>query len=283
VTTVIGVVTMAIGLAYVGLGTISATEVLLLRRRRGVSRFGVGFTLMAASCGPHHVLHGWHALSGHDGGTLMGVATVVGLPSGLIFVALRIEALAGGRGDRFVSGTPRWLYALPLGFLLTTGALLDRAVGAAFADAPAAASAHAAHAAQASLAVPTAAAEVAGFDPTSLVFGSNLFVAVTYGLVGWMLLRTQVRRRPDAGGWSVSGLSLAGVFPTCALMHLVYAFTAVGHPHTTFFDVLGVPASVYFLWVVRSIHREAIVDWNRRPIVGRAGVPNRPSPWGARV
>lgn len=263
-TYVFGFATIAIGLAYLGLGTLSAVELIVLRKERGFSRFAVGFTLMAASCGPHHLAHGWHILSGMDHNALVAVSTVVGLPCGLIFVGLRLEAMIGGRGDRFVSGSPWWITVAPLTFLVVVGALGSRGLGSG---------AHVGH----------DRGSGGSFDPTSLVFLTNLFVTVTYGLVGGFLLRTQVRRRQTSGGWSLSGLSLAGVFPTCALMHLVYALTARGNSHTLFFDLLGVPASIYFLAVVRGLYRDSIVDWNRRPLVGRAGTPSRPSPWQAKV
>jgi hypothetical protein len=35
------------------------------------------------------------------------------------------------------------------------------------------------------------------------------------------------------------------------------------------------------LWVVRSLHRNSLRDWNRRPLVGRAFRQSRPSPWAA--
>jgi hypothetical protein len=120
-------------------------------------------------------------------------------------------------------------------------------------------------------------------DVISGVFITNVFVAVAYALVGWFLFRTQVRRRPVAGGWSLSGLALAGIFPTCALMHLMYAMTSQGGWHSAPFDLLGVPSAVYFLWVVHRLYRESLIDWNRRPLVGDRGMPSRPSPWDARV
>jgi hypothetical protein len=45
------------------------------------------------------------------------------------------------------------------------------------------------------------------------------------------------------------------------------------------FDLLGVPASIYFLWIVSRVQRDTLVDWNRRPLVGVAGTPERSSPW----
>lgn len=280
-TTAIGLATMAIGLAYLGLGALSASEVLVLRRERGISRFGVGFALMAASCGPHHLIHGWHILSGMDANALVTVSTLVGLPSGVVFVWLRIEAMRGGRGDRFISRSPWFITAVPLLFLLTAGALIDR--GLAGARSGGVTTPELAHGLAHDVTHGAHGSATTAFDPTSVVFLTNAFVSVTYALVGVALLQTQVRRRPSSGGWSVSGLALAGIFPTCALMHLMYALSARGSAHTLFFDLLGVPASVYFLTVVRRIHRESIVDWNRRPAIGRVAAPGRPSPWEART
>lgn len=61
---VIGLANVGIGLAYAGLGLLSAWETISLRKYRGWSRFGIGFSMMAASCGPHHLVHGWHVLQG---------------------------------------------------------------------------------------------------------------------------------------------------------------------------------------------------------------------------
>ena len=47
------------------------------------------------------------------------------------------------------------------------------------------------------------------------------------------------------------------------------------------FDMIGVPASVYFLWVVKQLHNDFLTDWNRRPLVGTAAAPARHSPWSA--
>ena len=47
--------------------------------------------------------------------TLFNVRTAVvaGLPAGAIWLLLRVEALRGGRGDRFIPNTPAWVAALP--------------------------------------------------------------------------------------------------------------------------------------------------------------------------
>jgi hypothetical protein len=96
----------------------------------------------------------------------------------------------------------------------------------------------------------------------------NLLLMALYCLIGWYLLRTQLRNRAPLGGWSVSGLSLTAVFPTCALMHaawMLYALTGRYElePHGMTIDWLAVPAAFYFLWVVRSLYVGAAVgSWN---------------------
>ena len=70
---------------------------------------------------------------------------------------------------------------------------------------------------------------------------SNLVLLVTYSMVGWFLARTQVARRPLRGGWSVSGISLAAIFPTCALAHVVSALVSPGDVHTLLVDGYQIP------------------------------------------
>ena len=248
---VIGAVSVALGLAYIALGVLGVFEVMQDYRVLGVSRFGLGFAIMASSCGPHHMIHALHAFEGKDVSGTVAVATLMGLPAGLGFVTLRLEAMFGGRGDRFISGTPRWLAAIPVSFLIVVGLLVD----------------HAAFSSSRPL------------DVWSPAFLPNLFVVVTYSLVGWCLIRTQIRRRPELGGWSLSGVALAAIFPTCAAMHLTYAFAARGDLHSAVFDIWGIPASLYFLWVVRRLYQQSIVDWNRRPIIGDSRPAARRSPW----
>jgi hypothetical protein len=72
------------------------------------------------------------------------------------------------------------------------------------------------------------------------------------------------------GGWSVSGLSLSIIFPTCALMHAVWAVYAVAgryrqDVHGLTIDWLSVPAGIYFLFVVRRLYQDSLRDWNDGP------------------
>ena len=269
---VIGFGNLAIGLAYIGLGTLGAWETISLHRYRGWSRFGIGFSLMAASCGPHHLVHGWHVLQGETVSWPMFAATLIGLPSGLIFVMLRLEAMWGGQGERTIIASPDRVAMLAGAFTLVAGGLAAGAVAQ-----PGAEALWQVVCTSAGLAT-RAPAMASGIDFTSITFAANLFVTVTYGMVGWYLADSQVRRYLANGAWSLSGIALTGVFFTCAQMHLIDATTR-GDNVMLIFDLIGIPVSVYFLWVVKLVYNDSVTDWNRRPLVGAAAAPDRPSPW----
>ena len=99
---------------------------------------------------------------------------------------------------------------------------------------------------------------------------ANVILVGLYMMIGWFVLRTQLANRQPMGGWSVSGLSLPVIFPTCALMHAVWAVYAVAgryqqEGHGLLIDWLSVPAAVYFLAVVRRLYRDSLRDWHDRP------------------
>lgn len=269
---VIGISNLAIGLAYVGLGLLSAWETISLHRYRGWSRFGIGFSLMAASCGPHHLVHGWDALQGAPVSWPMFAATLVGLPAGLTFVLLRFEAMLGGRGERWFSIASQRVVLIIGAYVLAAGGLAAWSLvqpGADFVFQVICSSAGLGEA---------AVDPDRRFDVAALTLLGNVFVAIAYSMVGWYLADTQVRRRVNSGAWSLSGVALAGVFFTCAQMHFIEA-AARGSRTMLLFDLIGIPASVYFLWIVRQVHSDSVRDWNRRPLVGAAAIPARPSPW----
>ncbi|HVF19639.1 MAG TPA: hypothetical protein VNA14_05300 [Mycobacteriales bacterium] len=241
-TVALGVLSLVLGTVYVGYGVITIVDLRRGWSEQGLSHFGLAWVCMAFTCGPHHLEHGLHLLlADRAGGGLELLAVAVGAPAGIIWFLLRVEATVGGRGDRFVSGTPAWLRALPW-------------ISAGY-----------------------AVLMVGGLGATAVVRGvtwrstlaPNLLLVVLYGLIGWYLLRTQLHNRGPLGGWSVSGLSLTAVFPTCAVMHgawVVYALTGRYElePHGMIIDWLAVPAAFYFLWVVRSLHMGAggVGGWN---------------------
>jgi hypothetical protein len=128
---VIGVSNLLIGVAYAGLGLLSAWETISLHRYRGWSRFGLGFSMMAASCGPHHLVHG--VLQGESVSWLMFAATMIRLPAGLAFVLLRFETVWGGQGERWVAVSSERAVLLVGAFTI----MLERAKRASHIDPPA--------------------------------------------------------------------------------------------------------------------------------------------------
>jgi hypothetical protein len=249
-TAVAAILSLALGCAYTGLGIITAYELTRHTGSRGFSYFGAGFLLMAATCGPHHLVHAFHLIGGEQASAPYVASLAIGTPSGVVFILLRVEAAFGGRGDRLIAGTPLALAAWPVIMLTAVGGDLFEAIEYA---------------------------EHHGFNLSGVA--PNLVLFVNYMLVGIFTARTQMARRPVLGGWSLSGVAMAGVFTTCAVTHLVAGLTTVPNVHSLALDNLGVPASLFFLYVVYRLHRQSLRDWNRAPLVGRAAPLGRRSPW----
>ncbi|MEX0874281.1 MAG: hypothetical protein WD646_10150 [Actinomycetota bacterium] len=235
-----GLLNVVLGLAYTTYGLITIVDLKRGWKTMGFSHFGAAWIAMAFTCGPHHLVHGTHLLfEGRMAGPLDLVAVAVGLPAGVVFLSLRAEATLGGRGDRFISGSPLWLRSLPT--LAATYITI--------------------------LVVAVLRMSTYGL-PDKVT--PNIALIVLYFMIGYFLLRTQLRNRGVTQGWSASGVALTVVFPTCGLMHGVfalYAATGLYHDvdwHGLTIDWLAVPAAVYFLWVVRSLYRRSIRDWNRK-------------------
>jgi len=241
----VALLNILLGSVYTSYGVLTLVDLHRERDQRGFSHFGLAWIAMAFTCGPHHLDHGLHvAVAGRPGGPLDLFAVLVGLPAGVIWFLLRIEALTGGRGDRFLPGTPRRVAILPV----LAGAYLAIYLAA----------------------VAFVLRRGGDFEPKLV---PNVLLLGLYGVIGFYLLRTQVANRSVLGGWSLSGLSLTVVFPTCGLMHAVSVlYASAGRydvdVHGLTIDWLAVPAAVYFLWVVRALHHGAFHDWNR----GAAGV-----------
>lgn len=230
-----------LGVIYTCYGLMTIIDLKRGWKTRGFSHFGAAWVAMAFTCGPHHLEHGLHVFARGSGGGPMDLVTVlVGFPAGAIWFLLRVEALTGGRGDRFIRDTPRWLVIAPY----FAGLYLAVAVGAGV----------------------LLLVDGSRFTPRMT---PNVLLLGMYALIGYYLLRTQIANRPAAGGWSVSGLSLAVVFPTCGLMHVFYAVYAVTgrydvEPIGLGIDWLAVPAAIYFVWVVRALYLGTLNDWNER-------------------
>ena len=242
----VAAVNLVLGAAYCGYGVMTALEMRRDRRSFGFSHFGAAWIAMAFTCGPHHLIHGVHvALEGRPGGPLDLVAVVVGLPAGVVWLSLRVEAFLDGPGDRFIPGTPGWVRLLPAGAAAYVAGLVAAAVVVA-----------------------------GGAHAVTWLTLANLLLVVIYLEIGRIVLRTQLANRPGMRGWSLSGLCLAVIFPTCALMHAVwiaYASAGVYHDdvHGLVNDWLSVPAGLYFLWVVRRLYRDSLHDWNEGPAAAK--------------
>ena len=250
---VAGLLALLTGLSYTGLGLITGYELARHSGQRGFSHFGAAFTVMAMTCGPHHLVHSVHLLfEGERATPELTLALALGAVPGVAFILLRVEALLGGRGDRFVHGNPTALLAAPWVWTFLSGGLLAEAADRSLRE----------HAA------------LLGVLP-------NLVLFVNYVVVGVLVRRTQIARRPLLGGWSLSGVAMAGVFPSCGVAHLAAGLTVPPDVHMLLFDLPGVPASLFFLWVVSRVHADSLADWNRRPLVGRAAATSRRSPWAA--
>ncbi|MEY2517647.1 MAG: hypothetical protein QOJ89_5005 [bacterium] len=246
---------IALGLVYFQIGAMTAIEMRRNWREMGWSRAGLAFVAITLTCGPHHFVHGIHvAFEGRYAGGLDLVATVIGVPAGLAWFLLRVEAFRGGRGDRFISGSPWWILALPTAFAVYVTVVVMTMIGAG--------------------SVAARGLEMA--IPNILLIG-------VYGMICFYLTRTQLHNRRPLGGWSVSGLSLALIFATCAVMHAVfgvYTLRGIYPPdaHHVVVDWLGVPAGLYFLHVVRSLYRGDATDWNRARAGRQASHAPRPQP-----
>jgi hypothetical protein len=235
----VGGVNIALGLGYLVLAVLVALELQRQWRVPGVWQFGAALTAIAFTCGPHHLAHGIHVGFEHQlAGRLDLVTVLVGMPPAAVFVWLRLEAMTGRRGDRFIAGTPGWLQAVPL------------AAGAYFA-----------------IVVWVGVGMMRRSPGLTLDGLLSLASGVVFAWVAFVLVRTQVRNRAEIGGWSLSGLGLVGLFGTCTVMHVAVAMEATAQVrsldiHLVTVDGLGVLAALWFLAVVRGMTRNAGQQWD---------------------
>ncbi len=235
----VAVINLVVGAVYGSLGMLIVVDLKLGWHLFGFSRFGGGLAAVAFTCGAHHLVQGQHvAFEGHDPGALDLVSVLVGLPFGLTWLWLRLEALAGGVGDRIIRGNPGWLLAMPTVAAVYVTALVAAAI--------------------------VVLQGPVGF-PAALVV--QVLLVLVYARIGSMLLRTQLVLRSESGGWSLSGCTMSALFLTCSVMHAVLVLYGVDgrqvtDAHELVVAFLGVPAGLYFLSVVRNLVREEISDWN---------------------
>lgn len=245
--TAVAALNVVLGLVYLQYGTMTMLDMRRNWKSMGFSHFGAAWIAMAFTCGPHHVEHGLHIFAaGRAGGVLDLVAVAVGFPAGVAWFLLRVEAFRGGQGDRFIAGSPGWVLALPTLAGVYVTALVAAGLG------------------------------FDGYAAERLILAfPNVLLVGLYCMIGYYLVRTQLANRRPLGGWSASGLALAIIFPTCAVMHGVFALyvltnTYDADPHGLVIDCLSVPAAAYFVYVVQALYSGKFRDWNRGPRVATA-------------
>ena len=229
---------IVLGAAYLGLGAIVLLDLYRSRAEQGVWQMGGALAALCFTCGPHHVVHGFHVgFEHHPAGRLDLVTVAVGLPPGLLFVWLRAEALTGGPGDRLVRGTPGWVQALPVATGAYVAAVLVAGTGMLM--------------------------KAEGLSLEGLVGGA---IFALFAAIAAVLVRTQLRNRSTLEGWSLSGLGLSAVFLTCATMHAAVAMeTTAGvrslDVHMVAVDAGAIVAAGWVLQVVQSLTRAARDEW----------------------
>ena len=237
----VGTLNFVLGAVYLQYGTMTMIEMKRNWSRMGFSHFGAAWIAMAFTCGPHHLAHGEHMLfHGQPGGALDLAGGGGGLPRRRDLVP------AAGRG---VPRRPRrpLHQRHPAGSWPPCPSMAGMYVGA----------------------IIVAHGQALDRRPTRLpTCVPSMLLVVLYLVIGYYLTRTQLANRRPLGGWSLSGLSLAIVFPTCAAMHAVFAaYTLSGlYPldiHTLVIDCWRCPRRIYFVWVVQALYRGTFRDWNR--------------------
>lgn len=233
---------IALGLVYVAYAFMTMADIRRNRASRGGSHLAYGFVAIMLTCGPHHLDHALHLLTGNEvPGWLDLLVVATGLPTGMVWFALRVEALRGGPGDRHLQSP------VVMDVLRTVTAVAFVLVAAA----------------------------VLAFDVEAPGWGGllvswrmlpNALLVVLYLVIGAILLRTQLRRHRVQGTWSLSGLGITGVFPTCAAMHAVWlGYVASGRyepeVHLLVIDTLAVPAALYFIAVAWLLSEGFLPDW----------------------
>lgn len=249
-TAVAGVAAVGVGGVFLLLGGLTLRDLVRFRGSRRSLQFGIAFGLVALTLAAHSVVLGLGALAGTTAvDPLIAVTLLAGLAPGIVFLALRFEAGGGGRGERSIRGTPRGLRTAAWVGAIAAGAILAEA------------------------------ADAAASGGVSWLALPAIVLAAAYATVGVLVFNTQVRRRAATGGWSLSGLSLAGVFLTAGLMEAAGAATSGSDPAPLAYDVAGVPAAVLLLWTTWRICRSARSDWTGRPAIRVDAPTPRSSPW----
>jgi hypothetical protein len=240
--------------AWAFLAAAAAGSLVRARARRDARALGSAFLLVALTAAPLHGLAGltlWH-----DGGPLplaQAISQLLALVPLAIFTGLRVEALTGGRAERIIRGLPAWFAAVPALAAFIGGAAAWEAIGHVHAS---------------------------GAVPADRWMVGAAMLAMG-GVVGILVVRAQEAGRRERGGWSLSGLAFASVFPA---MGYAAAMDAVLQPRAgvaLLAQAAALPACALLLLVARRLHARGLRRSQQRPLVGPAARAARRSPWEA--
>lgn len=216
------------GTAYlVGVGGFSLVSVLRNRRQGVTDWLGIGLIGMASTCGPHHLDIAYHLIKspGFQPPVWDLLTIAIAAPWGALWLWLRFQnEVLKGSGEVHVNAA--WpFYMLPLLFVEMTAVFMANF----------------------------------GLNGNYAQGAVQLSLVIFYCVIGYHLWRVQVVRRLSGLPWSMSGLALAMIFPTCAASHAVFGLAITSgrwssDAHSFAIDTWGVFTAFFFLVVVRRLH-----------------------------
>jgi hypothetical protein len=220
------------------------------RRDHAVSLFSAILAMVGFAAGIHHLHLAQHLHSNRDPVGFGDFTTILfAVPPALMWTYLRVELLRRGAGERHIPDDPWWIRGTATTYVLAAGAATGYC-GARALD---------------------AAKDPGGFwDIASWYeWAPQFLAAVSFYIVGAALWRQARLDAQHRNYWSLSGLVLAGVFPTTATSHLIHGsgimrgfYTADAHM-TAISALTAIVAAVFCAAVLRYSH-EATVERRRR-------------------
>ncbi len=243
---------LLVALLYAGLGVLAAVETVRERRHAQARALGVAFTAFAAVSAPLHAAAAVRLAGGEmpaAASSLWSALLLLG-PLG-VFAGLRVEALTGARAERTVRALPLGLVLAPpaLAFLGGMVALAALTTGVRAALTPAAAA-------------------------------LALALLATGAITGALMARAQEARRRERGGWAVSALTFAGIFPAAGYAQaMAVAVTPPAGP-LRWLLLLALLCALGVLATAWRLHGCSVAAPGTRSLAAEASRTVRRSPWG---